>query len=139
MQYDVHGRQRQDSLLIGHGPLAPNWARDVVHYEVAPLDPKRIERLTNEAGEARWRIVVVGRAVREAEAGEVECDRPAALARELRHELAVEKRACRNPVEQHDRRARALVEYEARQTAGLEVPACGAMRRDNRCRVSQTR
>ena len=98
----VERGQRLDPLGVADRPLAADRPADVVDDEVTALDLERLQRLAEPAGEARPGVVELGRAIGEAEAGEVERHRAQPLVGERRHHLAVQKRARRHPVQEHD-------------------------------------
>ena len=95
--------------------------------QVAAIDLERIDGLAEPLGEPRPRVVETLGAVREPEAGKVKRGRTQALIRKRPDHLAVGERARRNPVNEHDVRARAVLADEAPHAAGLEAAPGGAV------------
>jgi hypothetical protein len=126
----VQRRQRVDPIGIADRPLEPDRSADVVDHEVDPVELECVDRLAEPAREAGPRVVEVGRALRQPEAGKVEGDPPAALVGELGKNLAVEVGARWDAVDEDDHRPLAALAYETAHAAGVEPAPGGAVRLD---------
>ena len=132
---DLHHRvehgQRSHPLRRRGGQLEAHRAADVVHHEVEALEPEGIDGGEREAPETRPAVVEVGRALGQAEPGQVECDAAQPARGELAHHLAVQEARRRNPVHAYHGLALALVEHEAAHAGGVEVAARAAVALDD--------
>jgi hypothetical protein len=127
IEHRVERGQAQHPVRVSDRPLAADRSADVVDDQMAATDLEGLERLAEPRGEPRPRVVEALGAVREPEAGEVERDRVQALVGERADHLAVRERARRNPVHEHDGRARSLLADEAPHAARLEAAPRGAV------------
>ena len=126
----VQNSHRQHPVRVVDRPLEADRPADVVHHQMHPVKPERVDRLTRPRRKSRPRVVERSRPVRQAQSREVERRTAQPLVRQHRKHPSVEERGRRHAVEQHHVRALALLARECPHPARLEPHPGGRMPRD---------